>query len=168
MAIKWRIGKERRETFPASSPRGESGDNPFRILSSKAALDQGLFLKKPMKSQRQCHMPTNHPWSIWQMAHRQINLWGRGTWAILVNSSVTTRGMSPYVSTLPGSEQTISHDMHIYIYKLWSYYLVQVWPFQGLVSGPSLFAYVYSGFKWFLYTHLSICVCFLPNYLSSF
>ena len=26
---------------------------------------------------------------------------------------------------------------HIYIYILWSYYLGQVWPFQGLLSGPS-------------------------------
>ena len=25
----------------------------------------------------------------------------------------------------------------IYIYMLWSYYLVQVWPFEGLLSGPS-------------------------------
>ena len=28
---------------------------------------------------------------------------------------------------------------HIYVYMLWSYYLVQVWPFQGLLSGQSLF-----------------------------
>ena len=26
--------------------------------------------------------------------------------------------------------------MYIYIYALWSYYLVQVWPFQGLLFGP--------------------------------
>ena len=25
-----------------------------------------------------------------------------------------------------------------YIYMLWSYYLVQVWLFEGLLSGPSL------------------------------
>ena len=29
--------------------------------------------------------------------------------------------------------------IYIYICMLWSYYLVQVWPFEGLLSGPSLF-----------------------------
>ena len=28
---------------------------------------------------------------------------------------------------------------HIYIYMLWCYYLGQVWPFEVLLSGPSLF-----------------------------
>ena len=27
----------------------------------------------------------------------------------------------------------------MYVCMLWSYYLVQVWPFEGLLSGPSLF-----------------------------
>ena len=29
--------------------------------------------------------------------------------------------------------------MYIYVYMLWSYYQVQVWPFEGLLSGRSLF-----------------------------
>ena len=29
--------------------------------------------------------------------------------------------------------------MYVCIYMLWSYYLVQVWPFWKLLSGPSLF-----------------------------
>ena len=29
--------------------------------------------------------------------------------------------------------------IYIYIYMLWGYYLVQVWPFWKLLSGPSLF-----------------------------
>ena len=29
--------------------------------------------------------------------------------------------------------------VHIYIYMLWCYYLGQVWPFEVLLSGPSLF-----------------------------
>ena len=28
-------------------------------------------------------------------------------------------------------------EIHIYIYMLWRYYLGQVWPFEGLLSGPS-------------------------------
>ena len=27
--------------------------------------------------------------------------------------------------------------IYIYLYMLWNYYLLQVWPFQGLLSGPS-------------------------------
>ena len=33
------------------------------------------------------------------------------------------------------------YSMHIYIYMLWCYYLGQVWPFEVLLSGPSLFFY---------------------------
>ena len=29
-------------------------------------------------------------------------------------------------------------NTHIYIYMLWCYYLGQVWPFEVLLSGPSL------------------------------
>ena len=29
-------------------------------------------------------------------------------------------------------------SQRVYIYILWSYYLVQVWPFEGSLSGPSL------------------------------
>ena len=29
--------------------------------------------------------------------------------------------------------------VYIYIYMLWCYYLGQVWPFEVLLSGPSLF-----------------------------
>ena len=35
-------------------------------------------------------------------------------------------------------DKLITLSMHIYIYMLWSYYLVQVWPFWKLLSGPSL------------------------------
>ena len=31
--------------------------------------------------------------------------------------------------------------IYIYIYMLWCYYLGQVWPFEVLLSGPSLFFY---------------------------
>ena len=53
-----------------------------------------------------------------------------------------------------------------YIYMLWRNYLVQVCPFQGLLSGPSrgyylvqvcFLAYFYSGFKRFSNTQLSFC-----------
>ena len=35
----------------------------------------------------------------------------------------------------------VSLFLHIYIYVLWCYGLVQVWPLQGSSSGPSLFLY---------------------------
>ena len=56
---------------------------------------------------------------------------------------------------------------YIYIYMLWSYYLVQVWGFQGSLSGPRwghylvqvCFFYLFeSGFKRSLNTQLSFCV----------
>ena len=36
-----------------------------------------------------------------------------------------------------GSRSVMSH-IYIYIYMLWCYYLGQVWPFEVLLSGPSL------------------------------
>ena len=36
-------------------------------------------------------------------------------------------------------ERERERDTYIYIYKLWCYYLGQVWPFEVLLSGPSFF-----------------------------
>ena len=62
---------------------------------------------------------------------------------------------------------------HIYIYRLWSYCLGQVWPFEVLLSGPSrcyylgqvVFAYKNSGFKRF-WAHTVIILCFFCAQLS--
>ena len=38
-----------------------------------------------------------------------------------------------------GPRTILTAYIHIYIYKLWCYYLGQVWSFEVLLSGPSLF-----------------------------
>ena len=73
------------------------------------------------------------------------------------------------------NQKPLTEYIYIYIYMLWSYYLVQVWGFWKLLSGPSwvfgsyylvqfcVFAYKNSGFKRFvLHTQLSFCGFLCP------
>ena len=41
----------------------------------------------------------------------------------------------------PGFDSTACIYIYIYMHMLWCYYLGQVWPFEVLLSGPSLFFY---------------------------
>ena len=64
--------------------------------------------------------------------------------------------------------------VYIYIYVLWSYYLGQVWPFEGLLSGPSKGYYLCQGdfrpifivVSGVFFANSAIILCFLGAQLS--
>ena len=96
--------------------------------------------------------------------------------AFLTNSGKQKTNLAQII-TIKKDKLGPNNNSTTYMYMLWSYYLVQVWGLQGLLSGPSrgyylvqvcFLAYLYSGFKRF-FAHSVIILCFfVPNYLATF